>query len=78
MLVHSSTSADGPRPTRPYKSVRVVYTATICGGTLGTLEIGGTTDKAAWMPLHEIKSTESRNEIIDAAIKALRQSPWLR
>lgn len=75
MFVHSFTSADGPRPPRPYKSVRIVYTATICGGTLGTLEVGGTTDKAVWMPLSKVLSTESRSEIVDAAVTALRQSP---
>ncbi len=78
MFVHSFTSTDGPRPPRPYKSVRIVYTATICGGTLGTLEVGGTTDKAVWMPLSKVLSTESRSQIVDAAVVALQQSPECR
>lgn len=78
MFVDSFTSADGPRPPRPYKSVRIVYTATTCGGTLGTLEVGGTTDRAVWMPLNKVLSTESRSQIVDAAVAALQQSPRSR
>jgi len=73
-LVSSSfTSADGPRPPRPYKSVRVIYTARISGGTLGTLEVGGTTDHAVWMPIDHILKTQPRADIIDVAVAALRK-----
>ena len=65
---------DGPRPPRPYKSVRIIYTARICGGTLGTLEVDGTTDRAAWMPIDQILATEPRAEIIDVAVAALRKA----
>lgn len=71
MFVHSFTSPDGPCPPRPYKSVQIVSAATVCGGTLGTLEVDGTTDRAVWMPLSEVLSTESRSGIVDAAVAAL-------
>lgn len=73
LVTHSFTSMDGPRPPRPYKSVRIIYTARICGGTLGTLEVDGTTDRAAWMPIDQILATEPRAEIIDVAVAALRK-----
>jgi 8-oxo-dGTP diphosphatase len=72
MFVHSFTSPEGPCPPRPYKSVQIVYAATVRGGTLGTLEVDGTTDRAVWMPLDEVLSTESRSGIVDAAVAALR------
>jgi len=74
LVTSSFTSADGPRPPRPYKSVRIIYTARICGGTLGTLEVGGTTDRAAWMPIDRILKTQPRADIIDIAVNALRKS----
>jgi 8-oxo-dGTP diphosphatase len=43
-LATDSFTDDGPRP-RPFKSVRVIYTAHIAGGSLGTLEREGTTDR---------------------------------
>lgn len=44
----SDTFAPQPEPgQRPYMGVRVVYTATIIGGTLGTVEIDGSTERAA-------------------------------
>ena len=74
LATHSFTSMDGPRPPRPYKSVRIIYTARICGGTLGTLEVDATTDRAAWMPIDQILATEPRAEIIDVAVAALRKA----
>ena len=73
LVTSSFTSTDGPRPPRPYKSVRIVYSARICGGTLGTVEVGGTTDRAAWMPIDHILSTQPRADIIDVAVSALRK-----
>lgn len=65
------TTIDGPRPPRPYKSVRVVFTATVIGGSLGTIEVGGTTDSAEWIPLEQVLQTVPRANIIDVAIAAL-------
>lgn len=58
------------RDRRPYKSVRVVFTATINGGSLGTTEIDGTTAFARWIPLTEIPSLTPRADIIDVAVTA--------
>mgnify|MGYP002076050667 CR=1 FL=1 len=66
-----TTIDDGPRPPRPYKSVRVVFTATIIGGSLGTIEVEGTTDTAEWIPLDQVQQTTPRAPIIDIAISAL-------
>ena len=72
MFVNTFTSPEGPRPPRPFKSVQIVYAATVCGGTLGTLEVDGTTDRAVWMPLSEVLATESRSRIVDTAVTALQ------
>lgn len=63
----SFTSDQGPRP---YKSVRIVFTATIAGGTLGTRERNGTTDFARWVPLDAISSLEPRADVVDFAVRA--------
>jgi len=41
------------RTRRPMRAVRVVFSARVVGGEL-TKEIGGTTDEARWIPLHEV------------------------
>jgi 8-oxo-dGTP diphosphatase len=71
LLTHSFLSDEGPRPPRPYKSVRIVYTAHVTGGSLGTLEVGGTTDRAAWMPLKDLPMIGPRAEIVDVVVAAL-------
>lgn len=50
--VHTWSNPHG-RPDRPlpFKAVRVLYDARIVGGELGTLEVGGSTDRAAWVPI---------------------------
>lgn len=73
LATDSFTDDDGQRP-RPFKSVRVIYTAHVAGGSLGTLERGGTTDRAAWIPLNEASKEDSRTEIVDVAIKAWHRS----
>jgi 8-oxo-dGTP diphosphatase len=73
LLATDSFTDDGPRP-RPFKSVRVIYTAHIAGGNLGTLEQEGTTDRAAWMPLNDASHKDSRAGIVDVAIKAWHRS----
>lgn len=65
------TTRDGPRPPRPYKSVRVIFSASVVGGSLGTIEVGGTTDWTEWMPLDLVLQTTPRADIIDVAINAL-------
>lgn len=72
LATHSLTDVTGPRPPRPYKSVRFVYAAHVVGGCLGTLEVGGTTDRATWMPLDEVPLSDPRAVILDVAISAWR------
>ncbi|MEJ7834425.1 MAG: NUDIX domain-containing protein [Nocardioides sp.] len=75
LVAHSwTTRDDGPRPPRPYKAVRVVFDARIVGGELGTLETGGTTDHAEWIPLSEVRTHASRADIVDVAVSAWRRS----
>ena len=33
------------------RSLRIVYTARVVGGVLGTLEVAGSTDRAEWVPI---------------------------
>ncbi|MCW5952110.1 MAG: NUDIX hydrolase [Propionibacteriaceae bacterium] len=54
--------------TRPFRSQRFLYAATIVGGELGTTEVGGTTDLARWIPLAGVPSLEAeRADIVDLA-----------
>jgi 8-oxo-dGTP diphosphatase len=71
LLTHTFLSQEGPRPPRPYKSVRIVYTARIRGGTLGTLEVDGTTDRAAWLPLKDLPLIQARVDLVDVVVEAL-------
>lgn len=56
---------------RPFKGVRVVYEARIIGGTLGTLEIDGTTDRAEWLTMDSLSGVRHAR-IIDVGLDALR------
>lgn len=55
---------------RPYKSVRVVYGADVTGGTLGTLETGGSTDFAQWVELDQVPREPSVADIVLIGIDA--------
>lgn len=55
----------------PVRSQRLIFAATIVGGTLGTTEVGGTTDFARWIPLTAVPDLDDRAEIIDIAIAAI-------
>jgi 8-oxo-dGTP diphosphatase len=55
-----------------YRSQRFVFEASITGGELGTTEVGGSTDHAAWVPLAELEG-EPRVGIVDIALAARRQ-----
>ena len=68
------TNARTNRDGRPYKSVGVVFAATITGGSLGTTEVDGTTAYAQWVPLDEAPSLEPRADIIDVALAGTRGS----
>jgi 8-oxo-dGTP diphosphatase len=72
LVVHSFTAPGEPERALPFKSVRIVYRATVTGGSLGTLEVDGTTDYADWFPLNQIKRQEPRADIVDVASDAWR------
>lgn len=71
---HSFTAAGHARPGRPFKAVRVLFEARITGGRLGTLEVGGSTDHARWLPLDEVEQQPSRADIVDLGAALLRGS----
>ncbi len=77
LAVHSFTESGGPGRPRPFKSVRVVYRATVTGGSLGTLEVPGTTDHAEWVALDRIGREQPRADIVDVALDAWRARPAL-
>lgn len=45
---------DGEPGGRPFKSAAVIFEAVVTGGTLGTLEVGGSTEYAAWVPIDDV------------------------
>lgn len=61
----------GRSTPRPFKGVRVVYQARITGGTLGTLEVDGTTDRAEWVSIDSL-AVERHARIIDIGLDAWR------
>ena len=73
LVVHSFTAPAEPARPLPFKSVRIVYRATVTGGTLGTLEVDGTTDHAAWIPLDRLAHERDRADIVDVALDAWRR-----
>jgi 8-oxo-dGTP diphosphatase len=64
---HFTRSGEGRAGGRPFKSVRVLFEATITGGELGTLEVDGSTDFAEWMPLARIPDLVPRADIVGFA-----------
>jgi 8-oxo-dGTP diphosphatase len=71
IAVHSFTVRGGGRDGRPYKSVRLIFSAVIVGGRLGTTEIGGSTDFAEWVPLEQIQGLDAKAGIVDVAYAAI-------
>ena len=71
MPLTTSTFTTREPDRRPYKAVRVLYTATVTGGTLGTLEVGGTTDRADWLPIEKV-AIEEHADIVRIGIEAWR------
>ena len=54
-----------------FRSQRFVFEATITGGTLGTTEVDGSTDRAEWVPLEQLEG-QPRTDIVDVALAARR------
>jgi 8-oxo-dGTP diphosphatase len=53
---------------RPMRSVRVVFEARITGGEL-TAEVGGTTDRAAWIPIDDVPGLD-RVSLVERGVAA--------
>ena len=66
------------RSDKPYKAVKVLFAATITGGELGTLEVGGSTDFAEWVPLADLDQRGRRAAVVDVGIEAWREQRRLR
>ena len=56
---------------RPRKGVRLFYTARIIGGTLGTTEVGGSTDRAEWFPRAEVPALASVSDVLEIGLALL-------
>lgn len=71
-LATDSFTRPAPDGGRPFKSVRILFGARVVGGELGTLEIGGTTDFAAWVPLDAVPLDPPTPEIVRIAVAHAR------
>ncbi len=69
LLAEHFFTAEGRAFDGWFRSQRFVFEATITGGELGTTEVGGSTDHAAWVPLSELEG-QPRSENVDVALAA--------
>jgi 8-oxo-dGTP diphosphatase len=69
LLVDDFFTGTGRTFDGPFRSQRFVFDATITGGELGTTEVDGSTDYAAWVPLAELEG-QPRAGIVDIALAA--------
>ncbi|HLS74781.1 MAG TPA: NUDIX domain-containing protein [Actinomycetaceae bacterium] len=69
------TGPAGTRFPRPYRSQRFLFHARIVGGRLGTVEVGGTTDFARWVPLANFPLAEHTAAVVDLAVSRLGGEP---
>ena len=69
LLTEHHFTAQGRTFDGPFRSQRFVFEATITGGVLGTTEVDGSTDHAAWVPLAELDE-QPRVGIVDVALAA--------
>jgi 8-oxo-dGTP diphosphatase len=51
------------------RSLRIIYAARVVGGTLGTLEVDGSTDRAEWVPIASVPDLP-RVGLVDVALGA--------
>ncbi|MCO1659498.1 NUDIX hydrolase [Pseudonocardia humida] len=59
-------------PPYDLHAVRIIYAGTVVGGDL-RFEVGGSTDRAAWVPLGEVPGLV-RSSVIDVGLAAWGQS----
>lgn len=55
------------------RSQKFLVEVAIDSGALGTVEVGGTTDFAEWVPLERARELQPRAEIVDVALGVLRR-----
>lgn len=67
---HIKAPADRLMETdRWVRHLRIIHTARVVGGTLGTLEVGGSTDRAGWQRIADVPALP-RVGIVDIALTA--------
>ena len=67
---HIKAPADRLMETdRWVRHLRIIHTGRVVGGTLGTLEVGGSTDRADWVPIASVPDLP-RVGIVDIALTA--------
>lgn len=71
IVANSFTGKGHHSSGRPFKAVRIVFSAVITGGNLGTTEVSGSTDFAQWIPLEDVPALPSKADIIDVAYAAM-------
>lgn len=77
-ILHASTFTlpQDAATGRPFRGVRLLYAARTIGGCLGTLEVGGSTDFARWVPLGQIPDlTQPRAHIVGLALDLAHRAP---
>ncbi len=72
LTTHSITESVSVRTGRPYKSLRVIWSGHVVGGTLGTVEVVGTTDRAEWISLDDLDRAGEHVQLVDIALAAWR------
>src|SRR5690606_37478020 len=72
LTTHSITESVSVRTGRPYKSLRVIWSGHVVGGTLGTVEVDGTTDRAEWISLDDLDRAGEHVQLVDIALAAWR------
>ncbi|WP_220451211.1 NUDIX hydrolase [Nocardioides dongkuii] len=68
-VVPAERRLHGGPPGRALKSVRVLFAATVVGGTL-TAEVDGSTDEARWFPVEEVPGLQHVS-LVDVALRHL-------
>lgn len=69
---HSFSAPDGPRPPRPYMSVRILYEGIVVGGELGTVEVDGSTERAEWVAIADLPRLPCA-DIVGHGLEGLRR-----
>ena len=69
-LTSRSFGTTGDEDGRAKHIVGIIFLAHVVGGTLGTVEVGGSTDRAEWIPLDQLDAAGPRVEGVNVALAA--------